>query len=94
MFLLFSVSQCFAAWYAHVPGLKVIAPYSAEDARGLLEVTIICMYIIAIYNICIDRYSNKHSTRLHKVLAPYSAEDARGLLNVTVIYIYIYYSSI
>jgi pyruvate dehydrogenase E1 component beta subunit len=29
-------SQNYAAWYAHVPGLKVIAPYSAEDARGLL----------------------------------------------------------
>jgi len=33
-------SQCFAAWYAHVPGLKVIAPYSAEDARGLLKAAI------------------------------------------------------
>jgi len=30
-------SQCFAAWYASVPGLKVVAPYSAEDARGLLK---------------------------------------------------------
>ena len=30
-------SQCFAAWYSSVPGLKVIAPYSAEDARGLLK---------------------------------------------------------
>jgi len=33
-------SQCFAAWYMHVPGLKVIAPYSAEDARGLLKAAI------------------------------------------------------
>jgi pyruvate dehydrogenase E1 component subunit beta len=30
-------SQCFASWYAHVPGLKVIAPYSAADAKGLLK---------------------------------------------------------
>jgi pyruvate dehydrogenase E1 component beta subunit len=30
-------SQCFAAWYSHVPGLKVIAPWSSEDARGLLK---------------------------------------------------------
>eukprot|EP01137_Pigoraptor_chileana_P010655 Opistho-2@60511 len=30
-------SQCFAAWYSQIPGLKVLAPYSAEDARGLLK---------------------------------------------------------
>lgn len=30
-------SQCFAAWYGSVPGLKVVAPYSAADARGLLK---------------------------------------------------------
>lgn len=33
-------SQCFAAWYSHVPGLKVVAPYSAEDAKGLLKASI------------------------------------------------------
>lgn len=27
-------SQCFAAWYAHCPGLKVISPYDSEDAKG------------------------------------------------------------
>ena len=30
-------SQCYASWYAHVPGLTVIAPYSAADAKGLLK---------------------------------------------------------
>jgi len=30
-------SQCFAAWYGNIPGLKVIAPWSAEDHRGLLK---------------------------------------------------------
>ncbi len=30
-------SQCYASWYGHVPGLKVIAPYSAADAKGLLK---------------------------------------------------------
>lgn len=30
-------SQCFAAWYSHCAGLKVLAPYSADDARGLLK---------------------------------------------------------
>jgi pyruvate dehydrogenase E1 component beta subunit len=30
-------SQDFSAWYSHVPGLKVIAPYSAADAKGLLK---------------------------------------------------------
>jgi len=33
-------SQCYSAWYAHVPGLKVIAPYSAADAKGLLKAAI------------------------------------------------------
>jgi pyruvate dehydrogenase E1 component beta subunit len=30
-------SQDFTAWYSHIPGLKVIAPYSAADAKGLLK---------------------------------------------------------
>lgn len=33
-------SQCFASWYSHCPGIKVIAPYSAEDAKGLLKAAI------------------------------------------------------
>ncbi|KAL4854880.1 Pyruvate dehydrogenase E1 component subunit beta-1 [Chlorella vulgaris] len=33
-------SQCFAAWYSSVPGLKVLAPYDAEDTRGLLKASI------------------------------------------------------
>ncbi len=30
-------SHCFAAWYAQIPGLKVVMPYSASDAKGLLK---------------------------------------------------------
>jgi len=30
-------SQCFASWYGSVPGLKVVAPYSSEDAKGLMK---------------------------------------------------------
>ncbi|MEM9573609.1 MAG: pyruvate dehydrogenase complex E1 component subunit beta [Pseudomonadota bacterium] len=33
-------SQCYAAWYSHVPGLKVIMPYTAADAKGLLKAAI------------------------------------------------------
>ena len=33
-------SQDFTAWYSHVPGLTVIAPYSAADAKGLLKAAI------------------------------------------------------
>jgi pyruvate dehydrogenase E1 component beta subunit len=30
-------SQCYSAWYAHVPGLKVVAPSNPADAKGLLK---------------------------------------------------------
>ncbi len=33
-------SQCYAAWFSHIPGLKVIAPYDACDAKGLLKAAI------------------------------------------------------
>jgi pyruvate dehydrogenase E1 component beta subunit len=33
-------SQCYAAWYGSIPGLKVISPYSSADAKGLLKAAI------------------------------------------------------
>ena len=33
-------SQCYASWYAHLPGLKVLAPWSAADAKGLLRAAV------------------------------------------------------
>ncbi len=33
-------SQDFAAWYGHIPGLKVVAPYTAADAKGLMKAAI------------------------------------------------------
>ncbi|KAF2070905.1 hypothetical protein CYY_007771 [Polysphondylium violaceum] len=49
-------SQCFAAWYGNVPGLKVIVPWSAEDHRGLLKSAIrddnpvVCLESELLYN--------------------------------------------
>ncbi len=33
-------AQCFSSWYAHIPGLKVIAPYHAADFKGLIKAAI------------------------------------------------------
>ncbi len=33
-------SQCYAAWYAQIPGLKVVMPYTAADAKGLMKTAI------------------------------------------------------
>ena len=35
-----STARTISAWYSHVPGLKVIAPYTAADAKGLLKAAI------------------------------------------------------
>lgn len=53
-------SQCFAAWYAHCPGLKVVSPYSCEDAKGLLKSAIrdpdpvICLENEIMYGVKMD----------------------------------------
>jgi pyruvate dehydrogenase E1 component beta subunit len=33
-------SQCFASWYAHIPGLKVVAPYNSTESKCLLKAAI------------------------------------------------------
>ena len=33
-------SQCYASWYGHIPGLKVVSPYDSADAKGLLKTAI------------------------------------------------------
>jgi pyruvate dehydrogenase E1 component beta subunit len=33
-------SQCYAAWFSSIPGLKVVAPFNCNDAKGLLKASI------------------------------------------------------
>lgn len=33
-------SQCYASWYGHCPGMKVVAPFFADDMKGLLKASI------------------------------------------------------
>jgi len=33
-------SQCYASWYAHCPGLKVVSPWSGTDAKGLIKAAV------------------------------------------------------
>lgn len=33
-------AQCYAAWFGAIPGLKVVSPYSSEDAKGLIKAAI------------------------------------------------------
>jgi pyruvate dehydrogenase E1 component beta subunit len=53
-------SQCYASWYAHIPGLKVVAPYDAADAKGLIKASIrdpnpvICLENEMLYGLSFD----------------------------------------
>lgn len=50
-------SQCFAAWFTSVPGLKVVSPYDVEDCRGLLKAAVrddnpvMCLESELMYNV-------------------------------------------
>ena len=60
-------SQCYASWYAHIPGLKVVAPWSAEDAKGLLKSAIRDPNPVAFSsntNCCTDNNSKSPAIRI------------------------------
>lgn len=53
-------SQCFASWYSHCPGLKVVSPFSGEDCKGLLKSAIrdpnpvVCLENEIMYGVTFD----------------------------------------
>lgn len=79
-------SQCFASWYAHCPGLKVVAPWSAADAKGLLRAAIRDPNpVIFLENEIL--YGHKHSCPIHEdfVLPIGKAKVERVGADVTVV---------
>lgn len=58
-------SQCFAAWYTSVPGLKVVSPYDVEDCRGLLKASVrddnptVFLESELMYSVSFDNISDK-----------------------------------
>ena len=57
-------SQCFAAWYGHCPGLKVLSPWNSIDSKGLLKAAIRdddpCIYIYIFHLLCADVILSSH----------------------------------
>ena len=79
-------SQCFASWYAHCPGLRVVAPWSAADAKGLLRAAIRDPNpVIFLENEIL--YGHKHPCPIHEdfVLPIGKAKVERVGADVTVV---------
>lgn len=74
-------SQCYASWYAHCPGLTVIAPYDAADAKGLLKSAIrspnpvIFLENEVMYGASFDVPEGEHIVPIGKALTRRSGKD-------------------
>jgi pyruvate dehydrogenase E1 component beta subunit len=79
-------SQCYASWYAHCPGLKVVAPWSAADAKGLLRAAIRDPNpVIVLENEILYGHSNECPTADDFVLPIGKAKIERAGTQVTIV---------
>jgi pyruvate dehydrogenase E1 component beta subunit len=79
-------SQCYASWYAHCPGLKVVAPWSAADAKGLLRAAIRDPNpVIVLENEILYGHSNECPTAEDFVLPIGRAKIERAGTQVTIV---------
>jgi len=70
-------SQCYASWYGHIPGLKVISPYSADDYKGLLKSAIRDNNpVVFLENEIL--YGAQHEVEKHKLHQDYTVEIGKA----------------
>ena len=70
-------SQDYTAWYGSIPGLKVVSPYSAEDAKGLLKAAIRDPNPVVVLENEYEKFSNFHVAVLNSATDCYTVKRSR-----------------